>query len=50
MEEKLSTVQILDLIDSKVEKAVTIFKLELQRDLTPFVDNSELIKVHLTRD
>jgi hypothetical protein len=39
--------EILGLLDVKVEKAVTIFKLEMQRDLIPFIDNPEIIKGYI---
>lgn len=44
MKKQLPMVEILGLLNNKVEKAVTTFRLEMQRDLVPFIDNPELVK------
>lgn len=44
LKKQLTVAEIIGLLDDKVEKAVTTFRLEMQRDLIPFIDNPEIIK------
>lgn len=47
LRKQLTMSEILGLLDTKVEKAVTTFKLEMQRDLIAFIDNPEIIKGYI---
>lgn len=47
LKKDFSQIEILGLLDSRVEQTVTTFKSELQRDLIPFIDNQELIKGYI---
>jgi len=47
VKKQLSISDVLDLLDIKVDKVVTVFKLEMQRDLIPFIDNPEIIKGYI---
>jgi hypothetical protein len=47
MKKQFSMSEILGLLDAKVEKAVTTFRLEMKRDLIPFIDNPEIIKGYI---
>lgn len=47
LNKKLNLLEIVNLIDSKVESAVTSLKQEMQRDLTPFIDNSGILNGYI---
>lgn len=47
LNKKLNLLEIVNLIDSKVENAVTSLKQEMQRDLTPFIDNSGILNGYI---